>query len=59
MSRKPLNVTLEPDVYEEFSYYASAKGIRVSAWINAKMKEFIEEEKEARAEKEALKKRHS
>ncbi|KUO74380.1 MAG: uracil-DNA glycosylase [Desulfosporosinus sp. BRH_c37] len=57
MARKSLNITLEPGVYEEFCDYAGKKGIRASPWVNAKMKEFIEEEKEAEAEKEANKKR--
>ena len=39
------NITLDPDVYEEFCNYAGKKGIKVSTWINLKMKEFIEEEK--------------
>ena len=39
------NITLEEDVYEEFCRYAGKKGIKVSTWINIKMKEFIEEEK--------------
>lgn len=57
LTRKSLNITIEPGVYEEFCDYAGKKGIRVSPWVNAKMKEFIEEEKEAEAEKEAKKKR--
>jgi hypothetical protein len=57
LARQAVNITLEPEVYEEFCKYAGKKGIRVSAWINVKMKEFIEEEKEAEAEKEANKKR--
>lgn len=39
------NITLEPEVYEEFCRYAGKKGIKVSTWINLKMKEFNEEEK--------------
>lgn len=39
------NISLEPDVYEEFCKYAGKKGIKVSTWVNIKMKEFIEEEK--------------
>jgi diketogulonate reductase-like aldo/keto reductase len=38
------NITLEPEVYEEFCKYAGKKGIKVSTWVNLKMKEFIEEE---------------
>ncbi|KJF26080.1 hypothetical protein [Clostridium aceticum] len=40
------NVTLDPDVYEEFCKYAGKKGVKISTWVNLKMKEFIEEEKE-------------
>lgn len=39
------NITLEEEVYEEFCRHAGKKGIKVSTWINIKMKEFIEEEK--------------
>ena len=57
MTRKSLNITIEPGIYEEFCKYAGLKGIRVSPWVNAKMKEFIEEEKEAESEKAASKKK--
>lgn len=57
MTRKSLNITIEPGIYEEFCKYAGLKGIRVSPWVNAKMKEFIEEEQEAEAEKAANKKK--
>ncbi|EJO5347660.1 hypothetical protein NRP93_001747 [Clostridium botulinum] len=40
------NITLDLKVYEDFWKIAERKGIRISTWINAKMKEFIEEEKE-------------
>lgn len=49
------NITLDPQVYEEFCKYAGLKGIRISTWVNAKMKEFIEEEKLL----EALRKKRS
>jgi hypothetical protein len=39
------NISLEEEVYEEFCKYAGKKGIKISTWINIKMKEFIEEEK--------------
>lgn len=51
MVRQAVNITLEPEVYEEFCKYAGRKGIRASAWVNAKMKEFIEEEKRTETEK--------
>jgi len=57
VTRKSLNITIEPGIYEEFCKYAGLKGIRVSPWVNAKMKEFIEEEQEAEAEKAANKKK--
>jgi len=57
LARKAVNITLDPDVYEEFCKYAGKKGIRVSPWVNAKMEEFIEEEREAEAEKAATKKK--
>jgi len=39
------NITLEPEVFEEFCHYAGPKGIKISTWINERMKEFIEDEK--------------
>lgn len=39
------NITPDPEVYEEFCKYAGKKGIKVSTWVNIKMQEFIEEEK--------------
>ncbi|CAG9608059.1 hypothetical protein [Pseudoneobacillus rhizosphaerae] len=39
------NISLDPKVYEEFCHYAGLKGIKVSTWVNIKMKEFIEDEK--------------
>lgn len=41
---KRQNITLEPDVYEKFIEIATKKGIKLSPWVNSKMKEFIEEE---------------
>lgn len=45
LARQAVNVTLDPKVYDEFCKYAAPLGIRVSAWVNAKMKEFIEDQK--------------
>jgi hypothetical protein len=59
MARQACNVTLEPGVLDEFCKYAGPKGIRISAWVNAKMKEFIEEEKQAETAKLAAKKGRS
>jgi len=44
---KRQNITLDPTVFEEFCKYAGKKGIKISTWINLKMKEFIEEEEAA------------
>lgn len=39
------NVSLDPDVLIEFHKYAERKGIKLSTWINAQMKQFIEDER--------------
>jgi hypothetical protein len=39
------NITLDPQVYDEFCKYAGKKGIKVSSWVNQQMIQFIEEEK--------------
>jgi len=39
-----VNITLDPDVYERFIKIAEKKGMKVSTWINQRMKEFVEEE---------------
>lgn len=44
MAVRRQNITLDPEVFEKFCDIAGKKGIRISTWINAKMKEFIEEE---------------
>lgn len=46
MAKKKLNITLDPDIFEEFCTYAARYGTSISSWIEVKMKEFIEEEKE-------------
>lgn len=46
MAKKRQNITLDPEVLEEFCNCAGRKGVKISTWINLKMKEFIEEEKE-------------
>ena len=43
---KRQNITIEPEVYEKFVEIASKNGIKLSPWVNSKMKEFIEEEEE-------------
>jgi hypothetical protein len=44
--KKKLNITLDPIVLDEFCKYASKYGTSISSWIEVKMTEFIEEEKE-------------
>lgn len=39
------NMSIDETVLEEFCKYAGKKGIKISTWVTAKMKEFIEEEK--------------
>ena len=45
MAVKRQNITLDPQVFEDFCKYAGKKGIKISTWVNQKMIEFIEEEK--------------
>lgn len=46
MTRQSVNVTIPPEVYEEFRKYAERLGIRVSPWVAAKMREFVADQKE-------------
>ncbi|SFA70902.1 hypothetical protein [Clostridium frigidicarnis] len=46
MGKKKLNITLDPEILEEFCNHASKYGTSISGWIEIKMKEFIDEEKE-------------
>ena len=46
MAVRRVNVTVEPKLYDEFYKYADKKGISISQFLQAKMREFIEEEKE-------------
>jgi len=39
------NMSIEKEVLEDFCKYASRNGIKISTWVTAKMREFIEEEK--------------
>lgn len=45
MAVKRVNMTLDPEIFEEFCKYAGPKGIKISTWVTAKMKEFVEDEK--------------
>lgn len=38
------NISVDPVVLEKFCNIAGSKGIKISTWVNAKMKEFVEEE---------------
>jgi hypothetical protein len=40
-----VNICLEPGVFDDFCYYSGPLGIKPSAWVNAKMKEFIEQQR--------------
>lgn len=46
MAVQRVNITVDPKLLEEFYSYATKKGITISPFVSAKMKEFIEEEKE-------------
>ena len=56
MAVRRVNVTVEPELYDEFYRYAERKGISISPFLQAKMREFIEEEKEFEEFKKAKKK---
>lgn len=56
MAVRRVNVTVEPELYDEFYKYANKKGISISPFLQAKMKEFIEEEKEFEEYKEKKRK---
>lgn len=45
------NISLDPETFEEFCRYAGRYGIKISTWINLKMREFVEEEREKEAKK--------
>lgn len=56
MAVRRVNVTMEPELYDEFYVYACKKGISLSPFLQAKMREFIEEEKEFQEFKERKRK---
>lgn len=45
LAAKRENMTIDPEVYEEYCKYAGKNGIKSSTWVNLQMKNFIEEEK--------------
>ena len=44
--KKKLNITLDPEILDEFCKHSCKYGTSISSWIEVKMQEFIEEEKE-------------
>lgn len=56
MAVRRVNITMEPELYDEFYEYACKKGISISPFVQAKMREFIEEEKEFEEYKEKKRK---
>ena len=38
------NITIDPEVFEKFCLIAGKKGIKISTWITAAMRQFIEDE---------------
>jgi len=38
-------ISVDPEVFKEFSDIAATNGIKISAWIDNMMKEFIKDEK--------------
>ena len=46
MAKKKFNITLDPEVLDEFCNCSNKYGTSISSWIEVKMKEFIQEEKE-------------
>lgn len=46
MSKKKLNLTLDPEIFEKFCKYAAKYGTSISAWVEFKMQEFVDEQKE-------------
>lgn len=51
MTAKRQTITLDPEIFEEFCNYAGKKGIKISTWVNQKMKEFVDEEKQIEEQK--------
>jgi hypothetical protein len=47
-SKRPdhVNLSIKPEIVDEFYKYSGRLGIKLSPWVAAKMKEFIEEQKE-------------
>lgn len=46
MAKKKLNLILDSEIFEEFCTYAAKYGTSISAWVEVKMQEFVDEKKE-------------
>ena len=46
MAKKKLNLTLDPEIFEEFCKHAAKYGTSISAWVEVKMQEFVQEQKD-------------
>ena len=55
MAVKRQNMSIDPQVYEDFVKYSEKKAIKVSTWVTMKMREFVKEEKELEELKKARK----
>lgn len=51
-----INITMDPELFAEFNKYAQKRGISISPFVQAKIREFIEEEKEFEEFKERKRK---
>lgn len=56
MAVQRINITMEPELFAEFNKYAQKRGISISPFVQAKIREFIEEEKEFQEFKERKRK---
>lgn len=56
MAVRRVNITMDPELHDEFYKYACRKGISLSPFVQAKIREFIEEEKEFEEYKEKKRK---
>lgn len=56
MAVQRINITMDPKLFAEFNKYAQKRGISISPFVQAKVREFIEEEKEFQEFKERKRK---
>lgn len=45
MAVMKVTISVQPELFDEFVLYASRTGVSISGFVQAKMKEFISEEK--------------